>query len=344
MKAVAKRGAKGEALKRNVQLIRTLSILRDLDRQDGIDLYELAERYGTNVRTIRRDLEGLQHVGLPIAEEPGDGKKKRWRVAYKDKLSRLADLLEVTHYLALRVAMDGGLAKSSSLFTALEDLSDKIEDQLGPAERKQLREIVSAFHSYENFAYKRTAPDVFWPLIAAIAGRRMCRIVYRRPQVDAKDKEIRVLPLKIFVHQQAAYVHAYVPKHHDVAVFNLQRLQSLHVLDEQGEVPRDYHPEKLAASAFGVFAGKTSVTYKLRFTAEIAPYIRERSWHPTEKLRELGDGRLELSFTCGESYEISAWVAGWRTGVEVLEPDSLRAELGELGRWMIETYGVAPAR
>ena len=65
---------------------------------------ELAERHGTNVRTIRRDLEGLEAVGLPIVEEPGDGKKKRWRVAYKDKLARLADLLEVTHYLALRVA------------------------------------------------------------------------------------------------------------------------------------------------------------------------------------------------------------------------------------------------
>jgi predicted DNA-binding transcriptional regulator YafY len=339
VKAKRKRLDKRADMRRNIQLIRTLSIIRDLDRVDGVDLYELAERYGTNVRTIRRDLEGLQSVGLPITEEPGDGKKKRWRVAFKDKLSQLADLLEVTHYLALRVAMDGGIGKTSNLFTALEDLSDKIESQLGTAQRKQLHDIMAAFHSYEKFAYKKAALDVFWPLITAISGRRMCRVVYRTPIADAKDKEIRVLPLKIFVHQQAVYVHAYVPKHHDVAVFNLQRLQRLQVLDEIGEIPRGYHPDKLEASAFGVFVGKKPVTYKLRFSADIAPYIRERSWHPSEKLREHADGRLDLTFTCGESYEVSAWVASWRDGVEVLEPASLRQELGALGRYLIDSYG-----
>ena len=232
-----------------------------------------------------------------------------------------------------------GSARSRTYSPRYVDLSDKIEDQLGPAERKQLRDIAGAFHSYEKFAYKKAAADVFWPLIAAIAGRRMCRVVYRTPRADAKDKEIRVLPLKIFVHQQAAYVHAYVPKHHDVAVFNMQRLQSLQVLDERGEVPRGYNAEKLEASAFGVFVGKNPVTYKLRFSADIAPYIRERSWHPTEKLRELPDGRLELTFSCGESYEVSAWVAGWRKGVEVLGPESLRQEFGELGRFLTDTYG-----
>jgi predicted DNA-binding transcriptional regulator YafY len=326
-------------MKRNVQLIRTFSIIRDLDRQDGIDLYELATRYGTNVRTIRRDLEGLQAVGLPVVEvdEPADGKKKRWRIAYKDKLTKLASLLEVTHYLALRVAMDG-VGKKSNLFTALEDLSDKIEALLGRAERKQLRDIVEAFHSYEKHAYKEAAPDVFWPLISAIAGRRVCKVVYRAARVDAKDKELRLVPLKIFAHDQSTYVHAWLPKHHDVIVLNLHRLQTLQVLDERGEVPAGYTADKLETSAFGVFVGKHEVTYKLRFSAEIAPYIRERSWHPSERLRELGDGRVELSFTCGESYEVTRWVAGWREHVEVLEPASLRAELGALGRYLVERY------
>src|SRR5205823_195172 len=159
--------------------------------------------YGTNVRTIRRDLEGLQEVGMPIAEEAGDGKRKKWRLAYKDKLSRLAQLVEVTHYLALRVAMDAGVGRRSNLFTALEDLADKVEDQLGAAQRKQLVDIAEAFHSYEKHAYTRAAPDVFWPLIAAIAERRMCSVWYTAVRADAKEKEIRILPLRLFVYQQA---------------------------------------------------------------------------------------------------------------------------------------------
>ncbi len=89
---------------RNEQLVRILSILRDLDRLGGADLYELAERYGTTVRTIRRDLDALQDVGLPLVEE-SEGKRKRWRVAYRDRIQHLSGLLDATHYLALRVAI-----------------------------------------------------------------------------------------------------------------------------------------------------------------------------------------------------------------------------------------------
>jgi predicted DNA-binding transcriptional regulator YafY len=291
------------------------------------------------VRTIRRDLAGLQAVGLPLAEEPGEGKKKRWRLAYRDKLSRLAELLEVTHYLALRVAMDGGVSRRGSLFTALEDLADKIEDHLGPVEKQRLEEILSAFHSYEKQAYQRAAPDVLWPLISAIAEKRLCRVVYRAPRRAAVDKEIRLLPLRIFVYQQAPYLHAFVPKHKEVITLNLQRLRELTVLAERAAPPRGYDPEKLEASAFGVFAGKQPATYRLRFSSEIAPYIRERRWHPSERRRELDGGRLELSFTCGESYEVTAWVASWRHHVEVLAPENLRRELAEFAAWLTAAYG-----
>jgi DNA-binding transcriptional ArsR family regulator len=61
------------------------------DRLGGVDLYELAERYGTTVRTIRRDLEALQEGGLPLLEER-DGKRKRGRIAFKDHLQQLSGL------------------------------------------------------------------------------------------------------------------------------------------------------------------------------------------------------------------------------------------------------------
>jgi hypothetical protein len=35
------------------------------------------------------------------------------------------------------------------------------------------------------------------------------------------------------------------------------------------------------------------VTVRVIFSKRTAPYIRERLWHPSEKLRDLDDGRLE---------------------------------------------------
>src|SRR5512138_3161080 len=96
---------------RNAQLGRVLRIVRDLSRLDGADVYELAEKYGAAVRTIRRDLEALERLGLPLAREPDDaGKRLRFRLdARGDRIARVSGLLDASHYLALRLAMaDGG--------------------------------------------------------------------------------------------------------------------------------------------------------------------------------------------------------------------------------------------
>jgi hypothetical protein len=41
----------------------------------------------------------------------------------------------------------------------------------------------------------------------------------------------------------------------------------------------------------------------IRFSAEQAPYVRERIWHPTQPIQELSDGRIELSFRAGGMFE-----------------------------------------
>jgi predicted DNA-binding transcriptional regulator YafY len=320
--------------------------LRELDRLGGVDLYELAQRYGTTTRTIRRDFAALEEAGLPLVEDASDGRKKRWRVDYQGQQRKLAELLDASHYLALRLAMDQAEAtrRAGAVYGMLEDLSDKIERSLGPKGRKAIEAINRCFYSYEKFAYQGSPPDVFWPLIGAIAERQLCILKYRAPRAEPHDAKFRALPLKLFAHGGTIYLHAFVPKHENVIVLNLQRLTALDVLDERGSPPADYDPAKWEASAFGIFVGGTPVRYKLRFESDAAPYIRERIWHPTQKLRGLPGGALELTFTCSESYEVAAWVASWRTAVEVVEPESLRREVAEFGLWINEKYGAVRPR
>ena len=326
-------------VKRNEQVTRILGMIRDLHRVDGMDIYELADKYGTVTRTVRRDLQAIEQLGLPLVEEESpDGKRKRWRVAAGDKLAKLTDLFEVSHYLALRVAMDGPVARQSTLFATLEDLSDKVADALGAADHAVLVAIEKSFHSYEKFTYAEAPKELFWPLVSAIAEQRLCRVVYRAARADAKDKAIRLLPLKLFVFQGATYLHAHVPKHDKVIVLNLQRMKSIRPTGETARPPAGYKPEKLEASAFGVFVGDDPVRFRLRFAPDVAPFIRERRWHSTQKLKPLDDGRLELTFSCVDSPEVKNWIASWRHEVEVLEPASLRAELAALGHVLVERY------
>lgn len=324
---------------RNAQLVRVLSILRDLDRMGGEDLYELARRYGTTDRTIRRDLAALEEVGLPLVAE-ADGKKKRWRIAYKDRLTRLSGLLDAGHYLGLRMALDqlGAVGKTTAMFATLEDLAHKVEKALGPTATRTLAAIEKCFHSYEKQAFRQAPADVFWPLVTAISEHRLCEVTYRAPRVEPEDKTYKILPLRLFTYQGAIYLMSYVPKHRSYVNLNLHRLVSLVVLEEQVKPPADFDPEKLENAAFGVHHAGRPVTYRLRFRPWAAPYIRERTWHPTQKIKDLEDGRVELSFRCARTYEVTAWVASWLDSVEVLAPRSLRFDLASLGENLTERY------
>jgi predicted DNA-binding transcriptional regulator YafY len=335
--------SKGVAAKgRNAQLERVLKIIRDVSRLDGTDVYELAEKYGAAVRTIRRDLEALERLGLPLARDPDpDGKRMRYRLdATKDKLGGVARLLDANHYLALKVAMsDGGaVARETGLYGTLEDLAKKIEEAVGPKGRAQLEAIERCFLSWDKHAYRRTSREHIWPLVKAIEGQWICRVTYRAASNGGKERRHEVLPLRLFVHDGAVYLLCRFRGHRGAGTLNLHRLCTVEVTDEVGEVPAGFDAERWAESAFGLYPGDKPTTYVLQFDPAVAPYIRERTWHPSQRLRDLRRGGVELRFTCGESFEVTSWVASWREWVEVVKPGTMRRELRQLGGVLISRY------
>jgi predicted DNA-binding transcriptional regulator YafY len=62
----------------------------------------------------------------------------------------------------------------------------------------------------------------------------------------------------------------------------------------------------------------------VRFGAEQGRYVSERIWHPTQRIRELPDGRIDLSFEAGGTFEIACWTLGWGDAAVVVRPARLR--------------------
>jgi predicted DNA-binding transcriptional regulator YafY len=301
---------------RNEQLLRVLAILREMHRLEGVDLYELADRHDTNIRTIRRDLDALEAAGIPMAKER-DGKRMKWRVAYEDKLSSVASLLDVSHCLGLKLAIGqgGAVTKASGVYAGLEDLGDKIEKAVGSAGRKELEAIEKYFYSYEKFPYRESAKEYFWPLLDAMAESRVCRVIYRPPRPKPVDASYEILPLRMFQHDRAVYLICQFMSHGSVGTLNLQRLRDLKVLDRKVEPPKDFDPAKYEASAFGVHPSEKQATYVLRFDKAVAPYIRERVWQP-----EPGTAR-SARWRCGADVHVRRVARG----------DELGGELQKLG-------------
>lgn len=329
--------------KRNAQLVRILRILRDLDRLGGVEVDELATRYGTSPRTIRRDFAALEEAGLPLERHTEQGAVS-WSLIRQAGSRHLAGALNAEHFLALKAAeAQSGVARSMpALLATLEDLAGKIETALGPRGRQQLADIEACFYSYDKHLYAEAPPDILWPLIEAISKRRLCQVTYRSPKRQGETTTFEVLPLKLFIHHHAPYLMGHIYKYDTVGSLNLQRLISLQVLSRQGEVPEHFDPNLLEEAAFGIWRDGPPTAYSLLFDAEIAPYILERRWHPSQFMERHDDGTLTLSFRCHASVEVEAWVASWRQHVTVLAPQGLRASLRDLSEVLGQRYA-APA-
>jgi predicted DNA-binding transcriptional regulator YafY len=328
-----------KAPSRNDQVIRVISILRELRRVGGADLYELAERYGTSVRTVRRDLEAIEQAGVRLKRETNDETNRRRWVLHGNGHDVVSESLDADHYLALRMAMDEAqaLRQFSSLYAALEELSGLIEAAVGPRGRARLADIDSACFSCDKFPWQSSPPDVLRLLVDAIARKSICCCAIA-DCTGIINQAARFLPLRVFAYDGAVHVHAWCLARRRLTTVNLQHVSGFRVLDETMSQPPSYNAEAFEQSTFSLDCSEETEHFVLRFDAFAATRIADRRWHPTQALRRCLGGGLELSFRCARTPELVQWIASWMNHVEVLEPKSLRVELGEIAQHLTSRY------
>jgi predicted DNA-binding transcriptional regulator YafY len=111
----------------------------------------------------------------------------------------------------------------------------------------------------------------------------------------------------------------------------VHRVRHIELTDQCFTVRAGFDARRWEAEAFGI-VHERPITVVLRFRADQAPYVRERVWHPTQRIRELHDGRVELTLRIGGIFEATRWILGWGDAVEVLRPQKLRADVVALWR------------
>ncbi|MDD2574563.1 MAG: WYL domain-containing protein [Bacillota bacterium] len=67
----------------------------------------------------------------------------------------------------------------------------------------------------------------------------------------------------------------------------------------------------------------------IRFDPHQARWIRERNWHPSQRLEFLEDGSLILTMTVSSLDEVKRWMLGFGRHAEVLKPKKLRQAVAE---------------
>lgn len=76
---------------------------------------------------------------------------------------------------------------------------------------------------------------------------------------------------------------------------------------------------------------------KVLFDSYQARWIKERIWHPNQKVEELETGEVILEIE-GNSEELKRWILSYGKHAKVLEPEEFREELKKELKEVLKNY------
>lgn len=268
---------------------------------------ELAERLEVSVRTVYRDVDSLSAAGVPICAAQGKG----------------GGVYLMEGYVLERAAFTE--EEQRQLLTALRALPGEEGDALGKLSalfRREGDEWLQVRLSRWGGQSGRDG-ETFQALRQAIRQRRSVTFRYASSRGEVLPRE--VLPARLVFKGQGWYLQGYDLPREDYRSFRLTRMLDLTVTE------RTFHRELTPPDI--EFPGEIPPLFRadcrLRFEARLAYRVYDEFL--PEDVAILPDGRLEVRVSLPADDWLYGYLLSFGTGVEVLEPESLRRNLAAMG-------------
>jgi len=170
-------------------------------------------------------------------------------------------------------------------------------------------------------------------LTRAVFNKFTSRILHRAPYRE-KAIEREVDPYKLWYVNNGLYVVGHDHRENSLRTFAVERIQSAKLTNRRFEIPPDFNFDEYQKTAFNVIWGEPREV-KIRFSPEQAPYIRERTWHPSQQIETETDGSMILTLHVADLDEVKRWLIGFGAEAKVLEPEVLKSEIAATCRAMV---------
>ncbi len=295
----------------------------------GLGAVELAQYCGVDRRTIYRDIEALDLMGVPIWQF--DGKFGIDRDGYQSTV-RLNLNETVALYFAARLLAHHSDENNPHVVSALDKIAASLPDATLSEHMSRAAEVIRSKPMRSNYVH------IVEMLTRAWADRRAVSIRYwAADRAEPQERVIEPYFLEVSRFEPASYVLAHDRLRNALRTFKVERIQQAELLTEHYIIPDDFDPYTWLQSSWGIMA-EEEVEVRLRFSAQVTRRVQESVWHHSQRLDSLPDGGCILSMCVGGIREIRSWVLSWGADVEVLAPPELRAQIAVEGEHMAAQY------
>lgn len=328
----------GKPAKKYSQAARLHDTIRLLESRHGISIEELAEESGVNRRTVHRDLNAISDAGYPLtAEWLGDRKLYRFITGFKDVPPIGFTLQELLTLYFLRSHLEAleGTPFHEDLVSIFRKVSSVLPPRYAAHLERLSRITLPLLQGRRDYS---KASHLLAELRKALLFQQSVTLLYRSPS-RKQAEHYRVDPYTFIFFKGGLYLQGYAHNRRSIRTFAVERIADMSTESGRFEIPAEYQPEEQFRGAFGIVS-EEPLAVRLRFSATVAGSIAGRLWHPTQKIKKLRNGGIELSFAAGGRMEIISWILSYGSHVELLEPPQLRRELAETTRSMAAIYAV----
>lgn len=294
---------------------RVTAILIQLQSRKTTKAQDLAERFGTSLRTIYRDIRSLEAAGVPVYGEAGlgyslvDGYRLPPVLFSREEAAALLTAGKLVEGLAgprIRADYKAALYKIRAVLREHDkDFLESIEG--GMAVRKPLPKDPRA-----------DRPDSLPDILRGVAEKRVLALVYRVPGRGEETRR-KVEPVGVFFDNANWHLIAYCRLRQDYRDFRLDRIVSLALLKEA--FPDRHPPVEEVLGRTGADHALEQVI--LSVSLEAHGYLNASKLYHGFVSEAEKDGRMEMRFLTAAPDDFVHWYLQFAEHARVVAPKAL---------------------
>ncbi|SHE47773.1 helix-turn-helix transcriptional regulator [Pedobacter caeni] len=296
---------------------RVVHIFFLLQSRSVLPIEELMEKFQVTKRTIYRDLNMLERVGLPIVHQPGAG----YSIVDGFRLppSRFTEGEVLSVMIAEKIMRNH---ETESIRRNFDQVLTKIKSSFHSQQKKEILHLQDKLLIKEKFDAKDYVPNIMDTLLKSSVSKRLTEILYKNAKGDHPNSRT-VEPIGVFNENGNWYLLAYCHSRSDYRNFRLDRIQKIAVLQKHFEKA---HPSvnELNALYHAQYFTEITISVDQKY-AHFLSFERDNFGYVKEMIT---DETVLMYFNCkAHPTSFVRWFLRFIDVGEIIEPIHLKEEL-----------------
>ena len=283
----------------------------------GISINDIAEKFECSRRSAER-MKTVLFEKFPekVEEVPSYDRKKRWR--FKKGTMNCLISFSANDFANLEYLKN--LSNNKDKKKEIDELVEKIKALTPQQNMTGLNNDISAILETEGFAVRQYSGVKVEPTILEMLRNSM--LAFKKIKFNYLEKDVTLNPYGIVISGKY-YLVGFNENRKALRTYKIDKIKDLEVLDEYFDKDEAFNLKDWCNNSFGIYQ-EEHLNIVLEFNKEVKEDVLNYHFHPTQKVKELKNGNVEVRFTSGGTYAICQELFKWGTNVKVKSPEDFK--------------------